>query len=70
MGSTQSLEVAGVVDSPQSASALILSRVLLPPEMTAVAAAAEVDTDAAATVVGGATVLAVEVIEAEVRAAV
>ena len=38
--------------------------------MTAVAAAAEVDMDAAATVVGGATVVAVGVMEAEMRAAV
>ena len=42
----------------------------MPPEMTAVAAAAEVDMDAAATVVGGATVVAVGVMEAEMRAAV
>ena len=71
-------------DSPQGVSSRIvqgesrrsiLSRALLPPEVAAVvaaalAAAAEADTDAAATVMGGATVVAVEVIEAEVRAAV
>ena len=46
----------------------------MPPELMTVVAAAEVaaeaDTDAAATVIGGGTVVAVEVIEAEARAAV
>ena len=71
-----SSRIVRVWDSPQGESRRsILSRALLPPEVAAVAAvalaaAAEADTDAAATVMGGATVVAVEVIEAEVRAAV
>ena len=64
-----------VRDSPQGVSRRsILSRALLPPELMTVVAAAEVaaeaDTDAAATVIGGGTVVAVEVVEAEARAAV